>query len=85
MLDVGQGLDVVDRRRPAEQAARRRERRLAARVGAQAFEAVELRGLLAADVAAGAAVYVDHAVETAAEDVVAVDQDGDRLARNNFV
>ena len=66
---VGEGLDVVDQRRPAVEALDRRERRLQPRVAALAFERVEQRRLLAADVGAGAAVDDQLEVAVAAEDV----------------
>ncbi len=66
---VGEGLDVVDQRRPAVEALHRRERRLQARVAALALERVEQRRLLAADVGAGAAVDDQLEVAVAAEDV----------------
>jgi hypothetical protein len=50
----GDRLDVVDRRRAAVEADVGRERRLQARLALLAFEAFEQRGLLAADVGAGA-------------------------------
>ena len=49
---VEQRLDVVDHGRLAEQAAARGERRLVARLAAEALDRVEQRGLLAADVGA---------------------------------
>ena len=48
--DGGQGFDVVDDRRPAEQALHSRERRLDARPAALAFDAFEQAGFFAADV-----------------------------------
>ena len=45
---------VVDHGRAAEQALVRRQRRLGAHLAALAFEAVEQRGFLAADIGAGA-------------------------------
>ena len=69
--DVHQRLDVVDQRRALVEALERGERRLQARVAALALERVEQRGLLAADVGAGAAV--DDQVErvVGAEDALA--------------
>ena len=57
--DVDQGLDVVDRGRLAEQPDLDRERRLVARLAALALDRFEERGLLAADVGAGAAPELD--------------------------
>ena len=56
---VDQGLDVVDQRGLAEQADLDRERRLVAGLAAEALDRVEDRGLLAADVGAGAAEQLD--------------------------
>ena len=69
--DVHQRLDVVDQRRAAVQALDGRERRLQARVAALALERVEQRGLLAADVGAGAAVHDEVDRVVGAEDVLA--------------
>src|SRR5439155_13978803 len=52
---VHQGLDVVDERRPSEQAHFGREGRAVARLASPSFDRVEQRGLLAADVGAGTA------------------------------
>ncbi len=68
------GLDVVDRGRAAVEAHIGRERRLQPRLALLAFEAFEQRGLLAADVGAGAVVDVE--VEVPAVDVVLADQLG---------
>ena len=68
---VGQRLDVVDDRRLAEQALDRRERRPRARHAALALDAVDQRGLLAADERAGAHLDDDVEVEAAVEDVLA--------------
>ena len=53
---AGQRLDVVDDGRLAEGPFDGGERRLDARPGALAFQALDQAGLLAADVGAGAAV-----------------------------
>ena len=53
-------LDVVDQRRGRVEPRDRRERRLRARLAALALERLEQRGLLAADVGAGAAVQDDR-------------------------
>ena len=68
---VGQGLDVVDHGRLAEDADLAGERRLRARLAAPALERVEERRLLAADVGPGAATHLD---------VEAVSRSGDVLA-----
>ena len=65
--DVDEGLDVVDRRRLAEQPDLDREGRLVPRLAALALDRFEERRLLAADVGAGAAPELD--VEVAEEDV----------------
>src|SRR5690606_15249428 len=75
---AGQALDVVDRRRLPVEASGRRERRLESRVRAQALQGVHQRGLLAADVGAGAAVHGDVEGVAGAEDVPAQEA---RLAR----
>ena len=67
-------LDVVDRGRAAVEAHVGRERRLEPRLALLAFEAFEQRGLLAADIGAGAVMDVE--VEVAAVDVVLADQLG---------
>ena len=54
--DRGQGLDVVDQRRRGVQPRDRRERRPRPRLAAVTLERLEQRGLLAADVRAGAAM-----------------------------
>ena len=69
--DVHQRLDVVDQRRALVEALDGRERRLQARVAALALERVEQRGLLAADVGAGAAVHDEVERVVGAEDVLA--------------
>src|SRR5262249_26864988 len=69
--NIAQRLDVVDRGRFAVEADDRRERRLVARLRALAFERLEKRRLLAGLVRAGAAVHVNVAVETRAEDGLA--------------
>src|SRR5437588_1881408 len=72
--DVGQvaeGLDVVHHRRLAVEALDRGEGRLEPRLAAPALEGVDERGLLAADVGAGAAVDDDVATEVGAEDALA--------------
>src|SRR3546814_17893012 len=51
--------DVVDRRRTAVTADARRKRRLQARMALLAFQAFELRGLLAADIFASAELSGD--------------------------
>src|SRR5258708_241121 len=53
------GLDIVDQRRPAEEADLARERRLVARQAALALDALEHRRFLAADIGAGAAAEMD--------------------------
>ena len=68
-------LDVVDRGRAAVEADRRRERRLQARLALLAFEALEQRRLLAADIGAGAAMQVDVEIVARAAGVLA-DQAG---------
>src|SRR3954469_7142015 len=64
-------LDVVDQRGPLVQALVGGERRLEARVAALALERVEQRGLLAADVRAGATVDPELERVVGAEDAVA--------------
>jgi hypothetical protein len=49
-----QGDDIVDDGRPPEGAFMRRQRRLGADLAALAFQAVQQRGFLAADIGAGA-------------------------------
>ena len=66
--------DVVDRGRRAVEAGVGRERRLQARLALLALEAFQQRGLLAADVGAGA--VMDEEVEVPAVDVVLADQLG---------
>ena len=69
--DVHQRLDVVDQRRALVEALERGERRLQARVAALALERVQQRGLLAADVGAGAAVDDEVERVVGAEDALA--------------
>ena len=57
--DVDERLDVVDHRRLAEEPLDDRERRLVARLAAVALDRAEDRGLLAADVRAGALAHLD--------------------------
>ena len=64
---------------PAVQALDGRERRLQARVAALALERVEQRGLLAADVGAGAAVHDEVERVVGAEDALADVAGGARL------
>ena len=65
-------LDVVDRARTAVEADIGRERRLQTRLALLAFEAFEQRGLLAADIGAGA--VMDHEVERKTVNVVLADE-----------
>ena len=65
-------LDVVDGRRAAVDAHRRRERRLQPRQALLALERFQQRGLFAADIGAGA--VMDDDVEVPAVDVVLADQ-----------
>ena len=69
------GLDVVDRGRAAVEADIGRERRLEPRHALLAFQAFQQRGLLAADIGAGAVVDVEVEVEARAAGVLA-DQPG---------
>ena len=69
--DRAQREHVVDDRRAAEQPFDRGDRRLGAHLAALALEAVEHRGLLAADVGAGAHPHVEVEGEPGAEDVLA--------------
>ena len=72
VLHVAERLDVVDDRRALIKAEHGREiRRLDPRISALAFERFDQPGLLAADVSARAAMHVDLAVETRAENVLA--------------
>ena len=66
-----EGQHVVDGGRLAEEALERGDRRLGAHLAAPALEALEHRGLLAADVGAGAHAHVEVEVVPAAEDVAA--------------
>src|SRR3954452_14864600 len=77
--DAGERADVVDHRRRVVEAVGRRERRLEPRLTAPALERVEQRGLLAADVGAGATVHDDVAGEAAVQDVLAEVAPGARL------
>ena len=75
--DVGRHrdrLDIVDGGRAAVEADVRRERRLQPRLALLAFEAFEQRGLLAADIGAGAVGDVE--IERPAVDIVLADQLG---------
>src|SRR5262249_22490646 len=69
--EVGQRLDVVDHSGLAVEALHSRERRLEPGLTAQAFEGIDERRLLAADVGARASVDDDVTVEIAAEDALA--------------
>src|SRR5206468_822443 len=69
--DAGQGLDVVDDGRAAEDADDGREGRLDARLAAMALDGLDEARLLAADVGPRAAVDGDVEVEAAAENVPA--------------
>ena len=60
--DRGERLDVVHQRRPAVEAVAAGERRLVARLAAVALHALQQRGLLAEDVAAGRGEDVDRDV-----------------------
>ena len=64
-------LDVVHRRRAAIEAGAGRERRLQPRHALLALEAFEQRGLLAADIGAGAAMDVEIEVPARAAGVLA--------------
>ena len=66
---AGQGDDVVDDGRLAEQALDRRQRRLEADDAALAFEALQQRGLFAADIGAGAQAELDVEGLAAARDI----------------
>jgi len=82
---VHQAADVVDRRGTAVQPHGGGERRLEARLALLALQALEQRGLLTADISAGAAVHVDVVVKAGIAGVLA-DQSGlvsllDRLAQ----
>ena len=69
------GLDIVDRRRAAIDADRGGEWRLQPRLALLALQALEQRGLLAADIGAGAAMQVDVVVPARAAGILA-DQPG---------
>ena len=68
---VAERLDVVDDGRRLVQALHGRERRAQPRLAAEPLERVEQRGLLTADVRAGAAVQHDVEVVVGAEDALA--------------
>jgi len=71
MRHVAQGFDIVDHRRLAPQAADHREGRLGARGGAFAFQRIQERRLLAADIAAGAAMQMNPQAEIGMEYMLA--------------
>ena len=75
----GDRLDVVDDRRAGVETGDRGERRAQPRLAATALEALEQRGLLAADVGAGAGVHDDVEVVAGAVDVLAEVAGGVRL------
>ena len=77
----GERLGVVDRRRLAVETEARRERRLEARLALLAFERLEERRLLAADVRAVAVMVEEMEAEAGAEDVVAEQAGLDRPRR----
>ncbi len=84
---VGQGLDVVDHGRPAEEAELHRERRLRARLAAFAFDRVEQRGLFAADVGAAAPPQLELEAEAGGlgqGDRVAQEAGGPRLGHRRL-
>src|SRR5690606_14316782 len=91
--DVGERLDVVDDRGPAEEARLDRERRLVARLAAVPLDRVDESGLLAADVGAGALAELDVEAEAGAGDVIAepalfagaLDRMGDALERERVL
>ena len=64
-------LDVVDDRRLLPQPLQRRKRRLVARLGALAFDRLEQRALLAADVAARADEHLEVELAARAENALA--------------
>src|SRR5207342_3108721 len=72
----GKGLRVIDRRRLAVDAEGRRERRLEARLPFLAFERLEQRRFLAADVSAEAVVVVQVEREVGAQYVRAQEPGG---------
>jgi hypothetical protein len=59
---AGEGNQVVDQRRLAEQAGDRRQRRLGADDAALAFDAFQQRGFLAADIGTGAHAHFDREI-----------------------
>ena len=67
---VDERLDVVDDGRLAEQPTLDRERGLVARLAAIALDRAEDRGLLAADVGAGALAQLDVEAQVPTDDVV---------------
>src|SRR4030095_9970575 len=69
--DVREGLDVVDRRRAAEDAVGGGERWLEARIAALPLDRLHQRGLFAADVGSRADMKRELAVPSLAEDVPA--------------
>ena len=69
MRHGGQGFDVVDVGGSPEETTLGRERRLGTRIGPTALETVELRGLLAKDVAPGTPVYVQFDVKSGTKDI----------------
>ena len=81
---VDQALDVVDDGRLAEQADVHRERRLVARLAAEALDRVEQRRLLAADVGAGALAQLDVEREPGAQHVLAEQAVRVSLARSRW-
>ena len=75
-----QRFDIVDQRRPAEQADPERQRRLVARQAAPALERVEQRRFLAADIGAGATTQVDgRPARRQARDLALENGAGDRI------
>ena len=66
-----EGHDVVDERRLAEEALERRDRRLGPHDAALALQALQQRGLLAADIGAGAEPDLQVEGLARAQDVVA--------------
>src|SRR5262245_21142695 len=74
--DVGQRLDVVDRRRAAVETHGRGKRRLVAGLRALALERLEERRLFTGFVRARAPMNVDVAVESGSEDVPAEESAG---------
>jgi len=67
----GKGFGIVDRRRLAIEAEARGKRRLESRQTLLAFERLQQRGLLAADVGAVTVMVVQFERKSAAEDVLA--------------